>query len=186
MGKTIIGIIAVVVIIAAGYFFFTSKAKAPSVDELGAGASAQQQGAADTSAGQSLKELIGLGAAQKCSFDDAVTGGQASGTVYVGGGKVRTDFATQQGGQAVVGHSIVDGSTSYTWIDGMKDGFKVSVAAGAQQTGAAGGAQGIDMEAKMNYRCEPWTLDASKFAPPASVTFRDMSEMMQGMMPAGR
>jgi hypothetical protein len=185
MGKTIIGIIAAVIIIAAGFFFFAGKAKAPAVGELTEENGAPQQATTATGAGQSLKELIGLGTAQRCAFDDAVTGGQASGTVYVGGGKVRTDFATQQGGKAVVGHSIVDAGFSYTWIDGMKDGFKVSVTPGAGQSGAPSGAQGIDMEAKIDYRCETWTLDASKFEPPANVTFRDMSAMMQGM-PAGR
>lgn len=180
MGKTIIGIIAVVVIIAAGFFFFASKAKAPAVGELTTENGAPQQ-ATNTGTGKSLTELIGLGAAQKCTFDDAVTGGQASGTTYVGDGKVRTDFAAQQGGQPVVGHSIIDGEFSYTWIDGMKDGFKVSIAAGAQQPGATDGAQGIDMQAKLDYRCEPWTFDVSKFKLPTNVTFRDMQAMMQGM-----
>lgn len=181
MGKTIIGIIAAVVIIVAGFFFFAGKAKAPAVGELRTENGQPQQAATDTGAGTSLKELIGLDTAQRCTFDDAVTGGQVSGTVYVGGGKVRTDFATQQGGQPVVGHTIIDGESSYMWIDGMKDGFKVSVAAGAQQSAATGGAQGIDMDAKVEYRCEPWALDASKFKLPANVTFREMQAAIPGM-----
>lgn len=120
-----------------------------------------------------LKALLALGVAQKCTFDQ--------GTVYMSGGKVRGDFTTTAGAS----HMISMNNTSYIWMDGQTSGFKMAFDVNA--TPAPGGqtpttqsqtSGGIDMNQQANYNCAAWTADATLFNLPKGVTFQDLSKFM--------
>ena len=68
----------------------------------------QEVASNDTSSQKSLKDLIGLGQTQECTF----TTEGSSGKVYIGGGKMRGDFSTTTEGQTVISLMLVDGQTS--------------------------------------------------------------------------
>ena len=130
-----------------------------------------------SSAQQSLNELLASGRSQKCTFTDTTDGGSYTGTVYVGAGKMRTDFDSTVNGQTTKGHMLVEGQTSYTWMDGMMQGFKMSLDADAQADASAE-QQTLDPEKKADYRCDSWGVDSSIFNLPSGVTFSDLSSMM--------
>lgn len=170
MNKTGIGIIAAIILIAAGAWFFM---KGGTGDLMMSSNEPQQQ--------MSMKELIAKGITQKCDFSEPQS--STAGTIYIAEGKVRGDFSSQNQGANVSGHMIVDGGTVYTWMDGMTQGFKTSF---NPTEGAAQGdtQQGLDPDKKTDYKCEKWSKDESKFAVPGNITFSDMSAMMQGSMKA--
>ncbi len=170
MNKITIGIIAAVVVVAAGAWFFIS---GNGGDMMMSSNEPQMQ--------MSMKELIAMGRSQKCDFSEPQS--NTAGTIYIADGKVRGDFTSQNQGASMSGHMIVDGTTVYTWMDGMNQGFKTSF----NPTGAQGEGdtqQGLSPDKKTDYKCETWSKDESKFAMPAGITFSDMSAMMQGKMPS--
>ena len=132
----------------------------------------------NASAPKTLKDLLGLGSAQKCTY----TGG----TVYVAGGKVRGDFDVTENGKTINSHMIVDGNTSYVWTEGEKNGFKVAFNPDAVSTPApsvspaateAGQSGAMDAEKPQDYKCESWAADPAMFALPKDVVFQDFSSL---------
>lgn len=178
MNKTVWGIVAAVIIIGAGWYVFMGSGADVPAGMMGPEGNAAQQQQMTGGTPMSLAELMAGGAAQKCTFDDTMAGSPTSGTVYVGGGKVRTDFTSTQDGKTMSGHMVTDGTTMHTWIDGMSRGFKMSNIA---SQGAEVPEQSFDVNKKVDYRCEAWTVDASVFALPEGVTFQDMAEIMKGI-----
>lgn len=172
--KMIVGIVGVIILIGGIAYFAMGKGGTESADT----SSAQQ------ATPSSMKELMASGVSQRCTFNDAPAGSATQGTVYIGGGKVRTDFTSQSSSGSVSGHMIADGTTIYTWMDNMSTGFKMSMSA-TQSSSSGSSQQGIDVNKKVDYNCSPWSVDASLFVVPTSITFSDMSAMMQGSAGAG-
>lgn len=127
----------------------------------------------------SLKELLALGTAQKCTFND--NGSQ--GTFYVASGKSRGDFSSTVSGKTTSGHMIADGKTSYVWMDGQAQGFKMTIDATSEQqannAASAAPSQGVDANKKMDYNCTAWTEDSAMFSLPTNVQFLDIANMMK-------
>jgi hypothetical protein len=171
MSTKIVGVLLAIIAIAGGVYYFSNSGRLSSLTD----ATAQMPAGP-----MSLKELIAGGVSQKCTFSDASAGMPTEGTVYVGGGKVRGDFSATSQGKAMGMHMIADGATMHTWIDGMTSGFKMDMAASQSGTNTQ---QSFDSDKKIDYRCEPWAVDASKFVLPSDITFQDMAAMMQGAMP---
>lgn len=128
----------------------------------------------------SLRQLLAAGVAQKCTFSSEGT----QGTVYTGGGKMRGDMQTTSDERTIVSHMIVDGTTSYIWMDGQTTGFKMSWE--AAQTGTTGNVQtGIDPNKNVDYDCGVWVTDPGQFAMPAGVTFAAMGNITVPTSAAG-
>jgi hypothetical protein len=177
-------VVGVIIVIALGLYLIMAKSKTSS--ENGNNVAAENSPAANANAAansqpaqqSSLKDLLALGTSQKCTFSDSNT----AGTFYIASGKSRGDFSSTVAGKATATHMIGDGKTSYVWIDGQKQGFKMSLEAAADQKQAnaqPNASQGVDMNKKMNYSCEAWTADNSMFTLPSGIEFVDMSTMMK-------
>jgi hypothetical protein len=123
----------------------------------------------------SLKQLLAAGVSQKCTFSD--NGSQ--GTFYVSSGKSRGDFSSTVAGKATTTHMISDGKTSYVWVDGQPQGFKMSFDAASQQqaNASASAPKGVDVNKTLDYHCEAWSADSSMFSMPANIQFMDLSTM---------
>lgn len=170
MSTKVIGVLLAIIVLAGGVYYFTSSGQVPGL----MGDRAQMPAGP-----MSLKELIAGGVSQQCTFSDDSSGAQTAGTVYVGGGKVRGDFSATSQGKVMGMHMIADGVTMHTWIDGMTSGFSTSMDATQSGTNTQ---QSFDSDKKIDYRCEPWATDDSKFVLPSGITFQDMAAMMQGTM----
>lgn len=158
MSKKVVAIVIILLLLLLGGYFYMTKGK-----RGGTGTGTETQ----SSASSSLKDLLTKGVAQSCTFSNE----GSAGTVYVAGGKMRGDFDSVTEGKTVKSHMIVDGNTSYIWMDGEKTGFKMSFDPSAQTTGSAAPAGGFDANASMNYKCGAWITDSSQFTPPSNVTF---------------
>jgi hypothetical protein len=128
---------------------------------------------------KSLKDLLSLGAAQKCTYD--------GGVVYVSSGKMRGDFEVKTDESTMKSHVIVDGKTSYFWTEGTGMGVKFvaddDLDASDSTTNEDGVYGSLDAETPMNYVCSAWIVDNSLFALPTDVDFSDMSTLMPSTAP---
>lgn len=159
--------IVVVIILGGGAYWFMSKQPQPSVSN---------STEASDDAPQSLKDLMATNRPMKCEFSN----NNDVGIVYVANGKVRGDFTTSANGQTMQAHMITDSETSYTWIEGMKTGYKISISAAGQEatTNTNVAQEQFNTDQKLDYRCDGWSADASIFILPSDVEFNDLSAMM--------
>ena len=163
-------IVGAVVLLAVGAFAFfsTNKGSLPGT---------VQERAAEGS--KSLRDLMAAGGSQKCEFKDDEGN---SGTSYISGGKVRTDYTTLVEGVETSGHMILDGNTMYTWMDGENQGFMMTFdpedVNDEDVPETAGDGASVDLDEETDYTCSPWTVNASFFSPPSNVDFQDFSSFI--------
>lgn len=174
--KNILIGLAVVVILGGAYFLFSKPAAPAQNAAQGNQAAGQNTGQAASGNGAftgSLADLVGRGGDWKCTFGAQGNGYSSTGTTYVSGGKMRSDFSSkiQQVNQTVDSHMIQDGGFVYVWTSLAKQGFKAKATLGTKDASTQFQAQGVNIDQKYNYNCAPWTVDASLFVLPKEVTF---------------
>ena len=87
-----------------------------------------------------------------------------TGTMYIANGQMRANFTTTS--------MIDDGAFLYAWTNGATTGLKLT--AGSSVSGSAIASKGgFDLVNDISYACNPWTVDASVFTPPSSISFSD-------------
>lgn len=136
----------------------------------------------------SLKDLMAGGGAKTCTVTFAENNVSSQGTIHLAGGKMSGDFTATVNGKAQTSHMINDGTTVYTWVDGMASGFKMTVDVmkankPSSTPQSSNQPKSIDQDAKYQYNCSSWTVDSSVFTPPSSVKFSDFSSMMLQIAP---
>lgn len=185
MNNKVMWVVGIIIIAAIALYLIMAKSKTGNEAAVNtAGNSAVKTGqnaATPATKASSLKDLLALGTSQKCTYSD--NGSQ--GTFYVSGGKSRGDFTSTVAGKSTGGHMIADGKTSYVWMDGEKQGFKMSLDASAQQqaNAPASQSQGVDVNKQMDYSCQAWSADNSMFTMPSGIEFVDLAEMMKNSVP---
>lgn len=166
--KALIAAGLVIALVVLGAFVFSNKKQTVTQNEMPLADNQTKEG---TNA--SLKELFTSGTSQSCTFNSN-TAGNGSGTVYMTTGHMRGDFNVSYNDMTTSTHMISDGTTSYIWIDGQPNGFKMAFDSQGQQSNTPN-EKAIDMEQKIDYRCSNWTPDQTMFVPPSTVTFSDMT-----------
>lgn len=182
--KTIIGLVAAVVVIGGGAWYFSTTSVGKTGDSL-----EQQADTMKESSGMgSFADLVGKVGSWKCTVKTNVEQAPSEGVAYIADGMVRADFTSKiaaMGGKEVKSSMIQSDGYVYTWSDMIPQGMKMKIPENtATPTAPASG--GFDYSAQVDYDCGPWMKDATKFDPPASVTFMELGKngMPQGM-PAG-
>ncbi|MFA5933431.1 MAG: hypothetical protein WCV81_04110 [Microgenomates group bacterium] len=123
---------------------------------------------------KSLKDLLALGKTQSCTFTD---GSNSKTSIFFANNKMRGDFEATSEKSVMKTHIIVDGQTSYMWIDGQTMGYKMSVdKATAEQTNTQ--QNQIDLNKQADYNCKDWTVDSSVFNLPTGINFTDLSKLI--------
>lgn len=144
----------------------------------------------------SMRELLGMGKNQKCTFSISRTleeDGQATkteGTFYVSGNKFAEEIqitSDTEGFENLNIYMVSDGVDLYTWnkdksVPGMK--YKMDDSTESADSDADSGS--VDLDEKVDMKCSPWIVDKKVFEVPADVTFTDINDMMKNMptMPA--
>lgn len=173
-------IVIVLLLLGVGFYLMRNQGSQNPVQQ------AVEQAAQNASRG-TIQSLIGKNQMCKVSYPD----GNGSGTVYVSGDKVRGDFNIQAESQTMNTHMIQGGQEIYMWNDGSNQGTKIKIDPNQPTPSApAGQPQTADLNQEVDYSCNNWSPDESKFRVPTDVQFMDMSQMMQkpggtGPMPTG-
>ncbi len=178
----IIGVILLILLVGCA-LVFSKKSVAPQKEE-GTRMMKPDTPSQAQSPMMSLSELLTSGKTQSCSYDytDDTTG-KMSGKVFLSGGKMRSDYSiTDKSGKETTGSVINDGTNMYMWLSSMPQGIKIAVTEEmkkdiANSQGEA--AKYVDMNKKVNYRCDAWTMNSTSFTPPSNVQFMDYSSVMK-------
>ncbi len=171
--KTILGLI-ILIIIAVGAYFIWGKMPGgtygpTSTVPVGGGS-------------QSIQQLVGLGKSVTCTFSTTTASGSQQGTIYIANGMVAGDFTANAAGAGDINaHMIVRDNTSYVWTSASNQGFKSTV--NASSTGS--GSSGIGYGEQMNYQCQGWNADSSKFNLPTNISFMSTAAYTQPDQGAG-
>jgi hypothetical protein len=131
-----------------------------------------------------LKELQARGADLECQivFERSATEGNIEGTFFTSKGNLRGDFmvpAPEFGGK-ILSSMIVGGSSMYVWtkIDKNTFGFKSDLT--NQKTKQIDTKEPVPLDSSVKYTCTDWTaVDGSVFVPPAEVTFKDLTAVVE-------
>lgn len=181
MNKNIIiaAVVVLLIIVGAGaYVMFKNSSASPQMDN--SDKMMKEEGAMEGK--NSLKALLTSGSSQMCTFKDLVDDADYDGTVYVSGGKMRGDFTSTTNGQTYMTHMIIKDNTMHSWTDGQAMGymmaFDVNAAMDSQKDNKDSAPKTVDIDKMIDYQCSGWSVDESKFTPPASVKFQSMGEMM--------
>lgn len=132
---------------------------------------------------KSLKELLDLGTAQKCTYEINQDGQVTKGEILIKGEKFRqnTEITSNEGMMKV--YSISDGQYFYSWNDAIKgSGSKMKIE--AVETTPEENTQkqeNVNWEEKLDYKCNPATLTDADLALPTDIEFVDLSEMMNNL-----
>jgi len=160
-----IAIVIVALIVLAGIggaVYFTSQTNTDTTSGVQPGQpSGGDQGDGQAATVQSLAELLASGKAQECNFSDENDQSRSEGVMFFGSGKMRGDFVSVTDGQTFNSHMIVQGTDVYIWTDGMNSGFKTSVDATSEAQ--ADNSQTVDFDKQVDYECNPWAIDNSRF-----------------------
>jgi len=113
----------------------------------------------------SLNDLLALQKSLSCSVT-VRNGTNRTGSVYLALGKFRADLANQV---SVIG----DGTHYYAWVRGSTSGLVLPIVSVSGSALAFHGA--FDPAQSLSYGCNPWSVNAAIFIPPATVTFTDSS-----------
>lgn len=158
--KTILIIIAIVVVIAIAWLFLGKK----------------DQSFSDSTGGVftgTLFDLMKRGGSYKCTYSMDNEQGKFSGVSYVSGNKVRVDSTGEVGGVSMESHMIADPDFMYTWSPLMPQGVKMATPKDTAESEAGTPvAQDQSYSQQMSYDCAPWTVEESLFTPPANITFQ--------------
>ncbi len=147
--KLIFGVVAVIIVVVGAALFFMNGGTR-GLTTLG---------------NTSLRTLLTSNMSQKCSFSNA----DSSGTIYVGGGKMRGDFTSKADQGSAQSHMVIDNNIAYVWIDGTAQGYRMPF----ENLSAANGGKtgGVDADAKVATDCTPWQATEASFTLPTDVTF---------------
>lgn len=140
----------------------------------------------------SMRELLGQGKNQKCTFSVSETGddniqSSTTGTIYIAGNKIAEDVEIKSSDETIGNVSmkvISDGTYMYSWSpDNKNSGMKVKIT--EPSTDATDSEdienQNVDMDKKMDLSCSNWTVDNSKFTIPSDIKFNDIDQTLENL-----
>lgn len=132
---------------------------------------------------QSLKELLGSGQSQKCTWRWDDESGSHSGTMYMMGKKFKQEIVSKLTGQGSEMKIITasDGENVYMWNEQMGDkGIKMPITnAESKDYSTANGK--VAWDDKYEYECQAASVGESELSLPKQVTFEDLGVQLEDL-----
>lgn len=129
----------------------------------------------------SLRDILGLGTAQKCTFATTDDQGRAiTGVVLVDKNRFKQTLTTLSDAATPLDvHVISDGDYFYNWNSQMaSQGIKMRVPTSSLTPAPDAPETNIDLDQKLNYQCFPTVVSASDFQLPENVDFVDLQDVI--------
>ena len=134
----------------------------------------------------SLKELLGGGKDQKCTWTVDDGENAMSGEIMISGKKFRQEvvFVDPETKAENRMFGLSDGEFMYTWSNAMgTQGFKINLAEAeseAKDLPSGEPVEGkIDFNTQYQYKCQPWKVSEADLMPPKEITFTDMADQLK-------
>lgn len=177
--KIIIGLAILITLLGGGYYFLNLRGKSPQTSTENKAITLGESTPSGQSFTGSFTDLIKLGQNYTCTFDTADdSGSKTAGLVFVssGGDKLSGEFEfSQVDGTTQTTNVIRDGQYNYLWSEDATQGMKTKIEPGDPLLGDAfedsKKTAGIDETDPVDFNCQPWVVDNSKFVPPTTVEF---------------
>lgn len=137
-----------------------------------------------------LKEIQAQGKDFECQVVSKQSGieGNIEGTVFMSKGNLRGDFmvpAPEFGGK-VLSSMIVGGTSMYVWTKIENDTFGFKSDLSNEKTKQIDTKEPVPLDGQVQYTCTEWTeVDGSVFVPPAEVSFKDLTAVIDAGMEYG-
>jgi len=195
--------IGTLILAGAGIFFWQSQSNNTELPGL------SNSNSSSINQNISFSQLMQMGENYTCTFSDSSEESTVTGTAYIAASqnKFRTDYNidnkeadTQIDNESEMafdfqnGSVISDGEFVYIWNAETSEGFKMEFDPtdsdflsdfDMANEDDGGSNNTFDQNQEMEYECEPWNVDDSKFVPPAEIEFQDFSvqfEQIESMM----
>ncbi|MEA1936741.1 MAG: hypothetical protein U9N04_01350 [Patescibacteria group bacterium] len=124
---------------------------------------------------ETMTDLMKREKPMKCVYTQEIDGGEtANGVVYMSDGNARTEITLSTGKM----YAIIDQEYTYSWIEGSSKGYKMTLEAAEMDAKMKNKVSNLSKE--IDFKCNSWKKDSSKFKAPSNVAFQDMSAMMEG------
>lgn len=172
--QIVVGLLVLIILAGGAFLMFKNSSKAPVVTQEPQ-TTVEEQKPASTQ--KSINDLLTSGQAQKCTYKDKMAEVDVEGTVYVAGGKMRSDYTSNTGGQTIMGHMVVSDNKSYIWMDGQSMGMMMTFDPNKTPEAAPTGSQSVDVNKLIDYNCSGWASDNSVFIPPSNIKFQNLGEI---------
>jgi hypothetical protein len=177
-----IAAVVVILIVAIGGVFVLKSSKTPAKTQT---QSVNTQAAKPQTTNSLKGTIIGLVSGGK-TVNCQVTypDNKGTGSIFVADKKFAGDFDMKGAdGKETSAHVISDGVDMYVWSSGLPMGIKMSLAAAKNAAQNPQANQSFNVNQEVNFNCNSWTPDTSKFTVPTNIQFRDMSGLLQGAQP---
>jgi hypothetical protein len=140
---------------------------------------------ADLVNGSKLGDALKTGMPQMCVFNNKSGPVARTGTVYIYGLNIRTDYNLTEGKPGYTkGHLISNGEYFYIWTE-QNSGFKIKVSefSGNNATASAENLLRafIAMDANSEIKCLSWQPDMTVYSVPTDVEFNDFTKQILDM-----
>ena len=192
MSKTLLWLLAAIVVIAAAIAVFSNGGEEGSeISGNQVGNQAQEMEAEhmeeeamvsseDEDFIGSMRALMARGEAMTCTFaQNTPETGDMKGSIYVHGERLRADFSSQHPEFGSSESSVInDGSVGYTWGSNPQGSVAVKFALSPDQD-SRGESGSVDFDQELNFKCRKWSVDEAKFSPPSDIKFMDFSGTLQ-------
>lgn len=173
MTKTIVSIIVVLILVGVGITIAGKNADAPT--------DIKENEVSNESIKGSIQSLFSKGKDITCTFEREDEFGRTEGTVYVSAGKLAGDFVFKDSDEVEFKTQIIqDNEYSYTW--GLSPAGEMAIKMRVSEIESATTAESDNSEVitfnpdeEVDYTCNNWDKDDSKFTPPSDIVFIDMS-----------
>jgi hypothetical protein len=167
---TIIIVIAIVAAIGGGTTYAVKKGKIKFSNQ------ATTTVESNLTTNGSLRDLLGLKKDLMCTFSQIDASQNISGKVYISGDMMRGSFTMKQSsGGSVDSNMIKSGDQVFVWSgsQGAKMTFQ-----NMNATSSTNAQSNVNLDQKVNYKCENWKKDDAQFVPPTDVKFIDLSTIV--------
>ena len=127
-----------------------------------------------------IESLLALRKTLECSFRTTTGTTTTEGTAFFDNGHMRVDTMYQGAGAVETSSFIMTNGILYTWADTAAGSFAVKVPVSDMQAFPSGESPGgVALTDTVQYECKSWNVDGSVFAPPPTITFKDMTGLIK-------
>ncbi len=173
MNKTLIAIIVIILILGGGYFVWKNMGDREAVNDTAG--SIEETNTESEASGGTFASVLRSGSNVECTFTQGEGPTTSSGQMYISnrGEEIRGDFTLAIDGEPQEAHMIRTGGWNYLWGSFSPQGIKMQVTEENREKIFEGESANIPDD--VQYDCNSWNVDQSKFSVPSDVEFVDIS-----------
>lgn len=178
MKKTamVIGVIVLVVLVLV--LGWKAKNKARPIKEMVKSELLEKKGKTK----QKLKDILGMGQAQKCTWQVSDENGATNGTILMSGDKFKQEvtMVSNSDKKETKMFALSDGNFVYMWNNEMgSNGLKMAVEDDSKSSYDNAQFGKVEWDAENEYECNPATISEGELTPPSEIQFQDLGAQLK-------